>query len=890
MKRHKTDGPAISPPRLARLFMWLVLPASEDEYFLGDLDEEFQQRVRAAGSSQARRWYWTQAFGAPGWWRLTSPDFAPPHAEIGTGEIMFSLVQDVRYAFRSLTKSTSLMVFALAALALGIGANTAVFSVVNGILLKPLPYAEPERLVRLWDSNSNLPRFSVTPGNFLEWEKQNTVFTELGAYREDGFSLSGEGVPERVIGARITAGLLPVLGVSPVIGRLFTADEDRPGAVRVVLLGHDLWQRRFGGDGGIVGRDVRIEGEPHTVVGIMPENFCVPIEGAELWIPYALDASKADRGSHFLRVLGRLKSESTIEDARAEMNRIAQKLEEQYPENKGWRVTILPMDESITGNVGSTLWIMLGTVALVLMIASANVANLLLARSVSRRKEIALRLSLGASRGRLLRQLLVESLVLSIGGGLLGIGLAAIGLHLLKTEAPGNIPRLADVSIEPQVLAFTIVISLATGLLFGVMPALRGSRLDLSESLKIASHGSTAGRRDHRAGRVLVVAQIATAMVVVISSSLMLRTLWNLGAADPGFQTEGRLTFGINLNSGRYAEIPARSAIITEITDRVRDLPGVRNAAATHRLPMTGNSSFGLAQIEGKPEPQPGQSIAVIYRSITPDYFDVMGIPLLRGRTFDRRESQESDQKSGGVVIINQRMAAQFWPGEDPLGRRIRSGPQSPWLTVVGIVANSKENTLDTDGLVGMYLPYSVVPVQAMTVVVHTATAPENVAAAIRQEIQKLDPDLAIAGMRPLGDVVAASVGERRFTAALLTIFAGIALLLAAAGIYGVLAYAVNQRIREIGVRMALGANRRTVLKQVINEGLRLILPGIAVGTLGALAATRLLSSLLFGVTADDPVTFLAIAAFLTLIGMLACYLPARKAASVDPLVALRNE
>jgi len=543
------------------------------------------------------------------------------------------------------------------------------------------------------------------------------------------------------------------------------------------------------------------------------------------------------------------------------------------------------MDESVTRTVGPTLWMMLGTVGLVLLIASANVANLLLARSVSRRKEISLRLSLGASRGRLLRQLLIESLVLSLAGGLLGIGVAVAALDVLKSQASGNIPRLTDISISPQVLLFTAVVSIATGLLFGIVPALRGTRLDLSEGLKVASHGSTTARRDRRAGGLLVVVQITIAMVVVISSGLMLRTLWNLHAVDPGFQTDGRYTFGINLNGPKYAKTEARVQFITSIIEQIRALPGVRNVAATHRLPMTGNSGLSI-EVEGLPAPQSGQNPSVTYRSVTPDYFNVMGIPLIRGRTFDTRESQGGSQ----VIVINQRMAARFWPGQDSIGKRIRNGPKEPWITVVGLVADSKENRLDVDTTAGMYLPYPNVPIPAMTVVVQLATGPDSIADQIRQESRRLDADIGIGSITPLEDVISASIGQRSFTAALLTVFAGIALLLAASGLYGVLAYAVNQRVREIGVRMALGASRRTVLRHIITDGLRLILAGIAAGTVGALAATRLLSDLLFGVKAVDPVTFAAIAAFLALIGILACYIPARKAASVDPLVALRNE
>jgi putative ABC transport system permease protein len=871
--------------------MGLVLPPSEREFFLGDLDEEFQQHVRSRGVRAARRWYWRQAFQTPGWWRRTSPELAPNYAEIGKGEIMLGIVQDIRYSFRSLLKSRSLVAFALVALAIGIGANTIVFSLVNGVLLNPLPYAQPERLVRLWESPPTVASLSVRPVNFLAWEKENTAFDSLGAYREDGFSLSSAArdttMPERVAGARVTAGLFRVLGVSAEMGRWFTSDEDRPGSDRVIVISHDLWQRRFGSDPKILGKDVRVEGAPRTVVGVMPRGFRVPIEGAELWIPYAIEANKPDALSNSLRVLGRLKPNVTLQQAQTELNGIERRIEEEQRQpTRGWRVPILRLDESITADIGVALWIVLGCVGLVLLIACANVANLLLVRSVARRKEFALRLSLGASRQRLLQQLLIESLLLSLAGGALGISLAAAGLPALKNGAPGNIPRLADVSIDPRVLAFTFALSIATGLLFGTMPALRGSRLNLIENLKVASHGGTHGRRDHRAGRLLVVAQITIAMVVVVSSGLMLRTLWNLRATDPGFKTDERLTFGINLSSGKYARPADRSTFISDLINRIRTLPGVRNVAATHRLPMTGQSGSGAVRFEGKPDPKPGENPIIIYRAITPDYFSVMGIPLLRGRTFDSREARES----AGAVVVNQRMAARFWPGEDPIGKRIQPWPQSPWLTVVGVAADSKEIALTADGAIGMYIPDSSINQSSWTFIVHTASDVSSIANAIAREVQSLDSDVAVAAMMPLDSVVTASIGSRNFAGALLSSFAAIALMLAAAGIYGTLAYIVNQRTREIGLRMALGANRKTVLKQVMTSGLRLIVPGIAAGGIGAFAGTRLLSRFLYGVKATDPVTFLAIAVFMILIGGLACYIPARKAASVDPLLAIRNE
>jgi len=521
----------------------------------------------------------------------------------------------------------------------------------------------------------------------------------------------------------------------------------------------------------------------------------------------------------------------------------------------------------------------------VLLIACANVANLLQARGVSRRKEIALRLSLGASRGRLVRQLLIESLILSAVGGLAGIVMAAGGLNVLKAAAPA-IPRIQNVAIDPWVLAFTALVSIATGLVFGLAPALRESGLNLTETLKTAHRGSLSSRRERRMARTLVVAQLTIAMVVVVSSGLMMRTLWNLCAADPGFQTDGRVTFQINLNSERYSRDQARSAFVYNVVARIGDIAGVRAAAATHRLPMMGNSGFGGVRIEGKPESRPGETPIVIYRSITPGYFNVLGIPILRGRTFDAIESEGTK----AAAIINQRMAARFWPGEDPIGKRLRTLPNNPWLTVVGVVADSKEAGLANDSQIGMYVPYGLMPINAMTMIVNTAVDPDSIFGVLREEIRKLDPDLAIAGMRPLEAVVAESIRARSFTAGLLTVFAGIALLLAAAGLYGLLAYAVNQRAREIGLRMALGADRTAVLKQIVGEGLRLILPGIVLGSAGALAATWLLSGLLFGVTATDPVTFVAIAALMTVIGTAACYVPARRAAAVDPAVALSND
>ncbi|MBI4471238.1 MAG: ABC transporter permease, partial [Acidobacteria bacterium] len=737
------------------------------------------------------------------------------------------LFQDLRFGIRMMFKSKVLTAAAVVSLALGIGANTAVFSVINGILLSPLPYNEQDRLVRLWDSNQslNLPRFSVSALNLRSWKERNRVFENLGAYREDSFNVGRGEELERIDGARVTADLLPTLGVRPYRGRWFEADEDRPGGAAVAVISDGLWRRRFGSDPAILGREIRINGTAHTIVGVMPAGFQVPIEGADLWIPYALDPAQ-DGASHFLRVIGRLNEGSTLEQARADMESVALGLERDYPQtNQGWRVAIDTLPNSITGDIEPTLVTLFAIVGLVLVVACANVANLLLARSIARRQEIAIRTSLGASRMRLFRQFVTESLAIAITGGVAGVLLAIGGIDLLRAVAPGNVPRLSEVSVDLRVLVFALGASILTALLFSVFPAIRSLRSEPSHSLREGTR--ILGRRgERRLSQSLVVLEFAGALVVVVASALMLRTMWNLYRVDPGFDPANRLTLEINISETQYAPA-ARPAYLKQIIERIEQVPGVLRAGATHRLPLRGNSGFRV-EIEGRNAAPDGGLISVNYRAVTTGYFDSMGVSIVRGRTFTDAESWQS----GGAVVINETLAKRHYPGEDPVGHRIRWGQQV--FSIVGVAKDVKESGLDSDVQQALYVPYASWPVPAVTIVAETAVNPVSLAASIREEIRRLDPDQAVSSFGTLDQVIVASVGRPRFAAILLGVFAAITLVLSSAGIYGVMAHAVGQRTHEIGVRVALGAAKRDILRLVLGQGLKLTSIGVIAGTFGA--------------------------------------------------------
>ncbi|HEX2490565.1 MAG TPA: ABC transporter permease [Blastocatellia bacterium] len=797
------------------------------------------------------------------------------------------MFQDMKYGVRMLLKHKGFTAVAALTLMLGIGANTAIFSVVNAVLLRPLPFPEPERLVWLRESHppTNLPQTSVAISNFLDWRSQNQVFAQMAAYREAGFNLQAGDEPKRVNGARVTVDFFATLGAQPAMGRAFHPAEDAPGGERVVILSHALWRQSFGGDPQLVGRQLKVDGQSHTVVGIMPSGFSFPGDDTELWLPAALDP-KSGRVSHFLRVLGRLKPGATLEQARAEFEAIALRLDQAYPDtNKGWGVFMQPLSETISGRIRQPLYVLLGAVLFVLLIGCANVANLLLSRNAARERELAIRAALGAGRGRLVRQLLTESLLLALLGGAGALLFAAWGVEMLKTTGPRDIPRLNEAALDLPVLGFTLAVALLTGLIFGMAPAWQHSRLNINTALKDGARTAGAGAR--RLRQSLVVVEIAVALLLLIGAGLMLKSFARLQQVAPGFDARNGLTMEINLAPAKYAQREQRAAFLQQVLEGLKTLPGVEFAGATHRLPLRGNSGMSF-QIEGRPAPAPGESLGVNWRSISPDYFRTMGAPLIAGRTF----TEEEGWQKMSAVIINQATQRRYWPDENPLGKRIRQGgaPDSPWVTIVGVAADVKESGLNADTAAGLYLPYVLAPAPAMTLVLRTKTEPLSLAASASAEIRRVDPEQAVSNISTLEQLLSETVAQPRFNTGLLAIFSLLALLLAAVGIYGVMSYAVAQRTQEIGLRMALGAEPRDVLKLMVGQGMKLVAVGLALGLLSALGLTRWLETLLFDVEATDPLTYAVIAATLAAVALLACYLPARRAMAVDPLVALRRE
>ncbi len=796
------------------------------------------------------------------------------------------MFQDLRFGARMLLKEPGFTLIAVLTLALGIGANTAIFSVVNAVLLRPLPFPEPERLVWLRESNppANLPQASVTYPNFLAWRSQTQVFAQMAAYREGDFNAQAGPEPRRVNGARVTIDFFATLGVQPAMGRAFLPAEDTPGGERVVILSHALWRQSFGGDPQLVGRHLKVDGQSHTVVGIMPPGFHFPGDAAELWLPSALDPnSSGDR--RFLRALGRLKPGATFEEARAEFEAIAMRLEQSYPDtNKGWRVFMQPLSETISGRMRQPLYVLLSAVLFVLLIGCANVANLLLSRNAARERELAIRAALGAGRGRIVRQLLTESLLLSLLGGAGALLFAAWGVKALVASGPRNIPRLNEASIDLPVLGFTLAVALLTGLIFGMAPAWQRSRLNVNTALKDGARVAGAGAR--RLRQLLVVVEIAFALLLLIGAGLMLKSFARLQQVAPGFDVRSGLTMEINLPQAKYARREQLVAFMRQAVEGLKTLPGVEFAGATHRLPLKGNSGLGIFQIEGRPAPAPGENITVNFRSISPEYFRALGAPLVAGRTF----TEEEGWQRLGAVIINQAFQRRHWPNENPLGKRIKLGIAPDWFTVVGVAADVKESGLNAETDAGLYLPYVMVPSPAMTLVLRTKTEPLSLAAAASAAIRRVDSEQAVSNISTLEQLLSDTVAEPRFNTGLMSLFSLLALLLAVVGIYGVMSYAVAQRTQEIGLRMALGAEPRDVLKLVIGQGMKLVAVGLALGLLAALGLTRWLETLLFDVKATDPLTYAVIAVSLAAVALLACYLPARRATKVDPLVALRQE
>ena len=811
---------------------------------------------------------------------------------------METLAQDIRYGIRMLLKSPSVSIVAIVALALGIGANTAIFSVVNAVLLRPLPFSNPEQLMMVWESDSSRGqiRGSASYPNFADWREQNHVFERLSSYYTNDFVMTGRGEPTRLQGAVVNADLLPLLGVAPVLGRGFLPEEDNPGQ-RVVLLSQQLFRQRFNSDLNVVGQSLILDGKNYNIVGVMPEQFQFPIQNdpVELWTTVAIDQVGPEpvtqqRGAHYMNVIGRLKPGVSKEQAQAEMTAISARLEQQYPDKNLHRGTVVePTLEALVGNIRPALLILLGAVGCVLLIACANVANLLLARAMTRHKEMAIRSALGASRSQVVRQLLTESVLLSLAGGSLGLVLAVWWSDLLIALGKDNIPRALHVGLDWRVLAFTLLVSILTGIIFGLVPALHSSRTELTESLKEGARGSGEGARRNGVRGLLVVTELAIAVVLLVGAGLLIQSLWRLRQVSPGFNPENVLTLVVGIPEVRYPT-KKQAPFYKDLAARIETLPGVRSASSIMPLPLSGDR-FGISfEIEGRPVAKGDQPSADFF-TIGDGYFKTMEIPLLKGREFTERDAAGAP----GVIIVNQAFARKFFPGEDPLGKRIKPGistdEDDPVMReIVGLVADVRNRNLNSDLRPGFFVPQSQVPFSQMAMVVKTDRDPHSLVNAVQNEVQALDKEVPVFRVKTMNEYISATVAAPRFNATLLVIFAAVALVLAAVGIYGVMSYTVAQRTREIGIRMALGARAGDVLRLIVAQGFKLVLLGLGVGLAAAFALTKVISSLLFGVTTKDPSTFGAVALLLALVALLACYIPARQAMKLDPLNALRYQ
>ena len=814
---------------------------------------------------------------------------------------MGMFVQDVKYGMRMLLKSPGVSIVATIALALGIGANTAIFSVVNAVLLRPLPFPNSEALMSLFekDQTRGVVRGSYSYPNFFDLRDQNHVFEHVAAYHDSDFIMTGRGEPVRISGGVVTANLFSVLQTAPVLGRTFLPNEDKPAPTgRVVVLSQRLFASRFNSDPSVLNQQITLDGKQYTIVGVMPHGFEFPVqnEPLDLWTTIADDAAgdspvTGQRGAHFLRLIGRLKPGVTESQAQAEADTIAARLEQQYPDtntHKGIRVESAL--KALVGDIRPALLILLGAVACVLLIACANVANLLLARAMTRHKEMAVRSALGASRLRIVRQLLTESVLLSLAGGVLGLALAVWWSDLLIALGKNDIPRAIQVGLDWRVLGFTLGVSILTGLVFGLVPALHLSKTQLTESLK-EGRGAGAGARKNRIRGVLVVAELAIAVVLLVGAGLLIQSLWRLQHVNPGLQPENILTFNLSLPDVRY---PSEKQVrfYRDLIARMRSLPGVQSASAVMPLPLSGDR-FGISfQIEGRPVAPKDEPSADMFIAET-NYFRTMGIPIIKGRDFEDRDQHNSTP----VVIITEQFARQYFPGEDPVGKRVHPGIStwdgdegSTMREIIGIAGDIRNRALNTEPKPAYYMPQSQLPFTQLIAVVKSTNDPRALTSSVTREVRAIDPELPVFSVKTMEEYISSSVAAPRFNTTLLSIFAAVALVLTIIGLYGVMSYSVAQRTNEIGIRMALGAQTRDVLGLIVKDGMKLVLLGLVLGISGALALTRLLSTLLFGVTTRDPVTFVAIAALLSFVAILACYIPAWRATRVDPLEALRCE
>ena len=806
------------------------------------------------------------------------------------------MLQDLSYAVRQLLKSPAFTLVAVLAIALGIGANTAIFSVVNAVLLRPLPYHDPDRLVTILEGYDH----PVAPGNVADWRAQNHVFEDIGTAESWTANLSNTGQAESVKALRVSPNLFPMLGVQPLLGRFFASKEDQEGSEHVVILSYGLWQRHFANDPHIVGQPITLQGQPYTVVGVMPAGFHFApcwVTKAELWVPLALGRRAASREIQSLRAFARLKPGVSVEQARSEMATITARLEQQFP-GTNRDVTVQFLKDKVVGDVRPALLVLLAAVSFVLLISCANVAHLLMARGAARQREIAVRAALGARRWRIVRQFLMESLLLALAGGAAGLLLAFWGIRLLIAMAPASLPRAESIRLDSPVLAFTAAVSILTGIIFGVIPALQASGLKLRDALQEGGRASGEGLRHNRLRSVLVASEFALAFLLMIGAGLMVRTFFALRAIDPGFEPHHVLSAVVSVAGSEEAQPEKRLPFYQQVLQRVAALPGVESVSAINHVPLAGDTWSFPFSIEGRPPSRPGESPNALYRVIAPGYFRTMGISLLRGRDI----SEADNMNAPGVVIINERLAQTYWPGEDPIGKRITlddSLKNANWLTVIGIANNAKQDEWAAAPRPEMYLPLlqsreyqhdTSSHFQYMTLVVRTTGEPGAIANDIRAVVPALDKNVPVSEVVTMDEAVADMNAQPRFELWLLGSFAGLAALLAALGIYGVMSYSVSRRTRELGVRMALGAAQGDVVHLVVRQAMTQALAGAACGLLAALVLTRMMSSFLYGVRPIDLPTYVAAALAISAVALLAGYIPARRATRIDPVTALRCE
>ena len=906
------------PPRVAEAILLRLLPKQDRGPILGDLAEEFARRTRTDGVNAARSWYWHQFVRSvlPAMRRRLRPSGVSraQNRDIkGQGEgwtmgtmKMTGLWNDARFAMRGLLRAPGFTAITVGTLALGIGATTAIFTVVNGVLLKPLPFDDPDELVGVWNRTRTIDEISSTPAQYFTYRDENRVFEDIGSWNNGQVSVTGLAEPEQLSAMWVTAGLLPLLRVQPVIGRRFSEEDDSPGASQTIMLSHAYWQRQFGADPGVLGSTLRVDGTQREIIGVLPAAFALSRQEAAIYLPFQWDRAEDSRGQFFHRAIARLSAGATVEQASADVDRMLPIWVERFPTNL--TLTALeegrfggyarPLKEDVVGDIGNVLWVLLGTVGIVLLIACANVANLFLVRSEGRQQEVAVRTALGAARGQIARQFLLESLVLGLMGGLAGLGLAFGGVRLLTWMRPESLPRLNEIALDPAVLAFTLGISLLSGLLFGMLPVFRVGGLDLVSPLKEGGRGGSVGKQRHRARNTLVVAQMALALVLLAGSGLMIRSFQALRNVDPGFSNpEEVLTFRVAIPPAEI-EDPAEVALAYEdMWSRLQEIPGVTSVGVSSGLPMDGSAYEGSVILVEDFPLAPGQPPPVRrVKWISEDYFETMQNPVLAGHPIEW--SDVHDRAS--VVVVTENFAEEYWPSPAAaLGKRIAETSNPTGREIIGVVGNVHDGGVSQPAVPTIFWPMAVenqwgedlLVMRSFAFAVRTSRpTPSSLVPDVRAVVRAVNPNLPLANIRTLDQILAQSMARTSFISVMLAIAAAVALALGLVGIYGVISYVVSQRTREIGVRMALGADRRDVSRMVLRQGMILAGIGVVVGLIAAVGLTRVMASFLYGVEATDPVTFGAVAALLTAVALVASYLPALRASRTDPLEALRFE